>query len=77
MEVADHSKISTCNNAASELVDPNNYNVSFMFGPFSSSLTLGVINITDEAEKVLMTAGSAYDSVWNSEVPVKYGFGKY
>jgi hypothetical protein len=46
-----------------------------MFGPFSSSLTLGVISVTDAAEKVIMTAGSAYDSVWNGTV--EYGFGRW
>jgi hypothetical protein len=74
VEVADQSSIPLCNNGAQELVDPFHYNVSFMFGPFSSSLTKGVINITDSAEKVIMTAGSAYDSVWDGSV--QYGFGE-
>ena len=64
-----------CDNAARELLDPQKYNVSFMFGPFSSSLTKGVIGITDAAEKTLMTAGSAYDSVWDGTVD--YGFGAF
>lgn len=73
IQIDDYSNIDYCNFAAEKLLSSDDFDVDFMFGPYSSYLTKGVIERSDNASKVLIAPGSSFSSVWDGTV--KYGIG--
>lgn len=74
VEVEDYSNATMARYAADQLVGvTSQYDVDFMFGPYSSSLTAPVLNVTETNAMVLLSAGSNQPAVWNGDV--QYGYG--
>ena len=64
VEVEDYSDATLCNLAAETLLSQSQPPIDMFLGPYSSSLTLGVLNISETHGKVLMSAGSNQANVW-------------
>ena len=73
VEIENFSKGTTATYAAEQLVDPNNYNATFLFGPTSTGLLDAVTKVTEPNKKILMSSRSNHPNSWNGTF--KYTFG--
>ena len=71
IEIEDFSNSTFCNYAASQCMEQ--FSVPFMFGPYSSGLTKGVVQLTDANKTLMLSSGSSSPSVWDGTV--EYGWG--
>jgi ABC-type branched-subunit amino acid transport system substrate-binding protein len=71
-KIEDYSTTSYVQSGANALLT-SQFDIDFFFGPYSSGLTGPMIDITDPAKKLLMSAGSNLNTVWDGTVEYAWG----
>lgn len=71
-KIEDYSTTSYVQSATNGLLS-GEFDIDFFLGPYSSSLTGPMIDITDPAKKLLMSAGSNLNTVWDGTIQYAWG----